>query len=305
MDRLPLLSGMVSTRYVLGVTAGTVAGSTLQTELLLPTYFTTMGGYVVITASAGGGGGSGGSTSTGGGGGGGGQGACHMCVYVPAGNSSLYIQVGAGGAGTVGNGSGNSSPAQPGADTYIRISDYFTGQYILKLRGGRGGGVAIAGTSGGAGGEAGGIYSAEGLVYPGGIAGTSGNGGRATGNTAQFIMRGLLPGGGGGGGGGASGAGGQGNGVTGNGGAGGTGAGGGGGGGGSFYYAPPAISCISTGGSGPLGGNGGSTPTSGTKDIQSLGGGGGGGGKTMAGANGNDGFLIISYPAGFPIQQPF
>lgn len=305
--RLPPNLGLKTYTYILGSTAGTSQGVTYQTTLDLSTLFPHIaanGSYVWVEGCGAGGGGGGGSNSgtndTGGGGGGGGIGCFLLPIYIPPNTPTLYIQVGAGGAGGAAGSAGSA-----GAITYIKLDSHDTGGYILKLREGTGGGVGTAGGKGGDGGWN--IIFGSGQNGVGGTGVSSGGSGSST-LTGIFNGRCYVGGGTGGGGAGATGTPG---GVSGKSvvmvAAGGTGAGAGGGGGVGVFSKVGTLPHFAIGAynSGSYGGNGGTTPTVGYLDTFQLGCGGGGGGKTMAGANGGDGCLNISFPMNLSAGSPF
>lgn len=286
---LGISSGMTAYEYFLGVNGFGTAGTTTQTTLTVPGYLQATGGYIYVDAASGGGGGGGGSTNSGGGGGGAAQGCCMFPIWVPAGTTTLYIQVGKGGAGGAVSNAGVAGDA-----TWIRLGSQ-SGTYLLTLAYGFAGSTGTVGGSGGAGGGNSNYSYSAGTTSTTGTNGASGNPYPSTLNAADFIVAGRKWTGGAGGagshttgtGGGSSGwsIGGWGSqSVT-------VGAGGAGGAGPWGYggVGTPVLAAVGTGGNA---GAGGASPTAGTA-CTCFGGGGGGGGKTTAGGKGGDGFLRI------------
>jgi len=292
-------STLSTTTYILGQNSFGTVGITTTASLSLPAYITTNGGYIYVDGCGGGGAGGGGSTDSGGGGGGGSRGVSMVPIYIPAGISTVAIQVGAGGAGGTGGSAGAGTAGTAGTETYIKLTNS-SGPYCARFGGGIGGsgGSSTAGTGGA------GATSAS-QLFVGGSAGTgAGNGGAGNPIAGAFssgdnVVSGrTLTGGGGGGGAGATATTGGGIGgysVSQN-GAGGAGAGAGGGGGAGPWGRSSNLPFIGYMGTAGAGGAGGASPTVGASaTTDTFGGGGGGGGKTMAGGNGGDGFLRILF----------
>jgi len=288
---------VIGTAFTFNTFTTSSAGVLLQTTLAMPAGIVARGGYIYVDGSGGGGGGSGGSTDTGGGGGGGARGCCQLPVFVPPGNSNIYLQIGAGGAGSAGNAAGNSLAGTSGTESYIKIGSQ-SGSYLLRLNNGVGGGVATAAGTGGAGGVAANFALSGGA---GGGANVNGGAGKPNSSDvfgAQIITPTCIYTGGSGGAGAGNGTstlGGNGGVVVSQSGNGGAGSGAGGGGASGPWGRQGNVPVFVAGGTGGTGGAGGGSPSAGVSGFaDSFGGGGGGGGKTQNGGSGGDGFLRIA-----------
>lgn len=271
-----------------------IASTSITVTFTLPQYIQTNGGFIYASGVGAGAGGGGGGTSTGGGGGGGGVSAYNLPIWVPAGNTNIYISIGLGGVGGSGNTSGAGSSGLVGNQSSISITAAST-HYLLRLPGGlppTGGSSTTSGGNGGGGG---------GYALTGGT-GSSGDGGSGNPLSTAYspsldlgVSKITHSSGGGAGGGSSSTIGGYGGKSVGAAGVPGSGTGAGGAGATAPWGNILGIPSTTSDGTGGNGGSGGASPSAGTTG-NCYGGGGGGGGAGFSGANGTHGFIIIKVP---------